>query len=110
MLRIRQRGKYWHIRGTVRVGTEVREIKERSTGLREKTVAETFRVRLEKEIQDELLYGRAGRSSKVTFAEVGQTYIDRPGKTTGWMCHLPRMIIAQRRKPQFACVVTVFEK
>lgn len=78
MLTIRPRGKIFHCRGTVRVGEKVRIVAEHTTGFGKRPLAEAYKVRLEKEIQDELLYGRAGRAARVTFAEVGKLYITRP--------------------------------
>jgi len=77
MLTLRKRGKVWHCRGTVRVGQKVRVVQEHTTGLRERSAAESYRTDLEKEIRDELLYGRRGRAARLTFADIGQAYLDR---------------------------------
>lgn len=80
MLHIRkQKGGFYHVRGTVRVGTETRIIKEHSTGCRERGAAEAYKAKLERDIQAELLHGVEGRARAVTFADAGKMYLDRPG-------------------------------
>jgi integrase len=79
MLTIRRRGKVYHCRGTVRVGKEIRDIKEHSTGCRERAAALAYLHRLETEIRDEILYGPAGRARRLTCAEAMHLYLERPG-------------------------------
>jgi integrase len=79
MLSIRRRGKVYHARGTVRVGREIREVKEHSTGCREREAAEGYMHRLEAEIRDEILHGPAGRARRMTCAEAMHEYLERPG-------------------------------
>ena len=79
MLTIRRRkpGGPFHCRGTVRVGAETRIVKEHTTGLDRRAAAAAYKTNLEKRIQTELLHGRDGRAAGLSFAEIGQAYIDR---------------------------------
>ncbi len=79
MLSIRRKGRYYYCRGTIRVGKKVRYVTEHATGCRERSLAETYKAKLEHEVQQELLHGAAGRKTQLTFAQAGQIYIDRPG-------------------------------
>ena len=78
MLKLRKRGRVYHIRGTVRVGRKVRIVKEHSTGADRRTVADAYRARLEHEIQQELLHGVDGRASTMTVADCLASYLARP--------------------------------
>lgn len=80
MLTIRRRksGGTWHVRGTVRVGKEVREVKEHSTGCRERAAAAAYVAKLDAEIRDEILHGTAGRARRLTCAEAMLSYMNRP--------------------------------
>lgn len=78
-IRRRKKGKIYHCRGTVRVGGEVRIVQEHTTGLGQRAAAQAYKTNLEKRIQHELLYGRRGRAAGLTFAAIGQAYIDREG-------------------------------
>lgn len=80
MLRKRRRGGPdgpYYVRGTVKVGAETRLVKEHSSGLRDEALAETYRGRLQTEIENDLLFGRDGRTARLTFADIGQLYLDR---------------------------------
>jgi integrase len=78
-LRRRKPGGPFHVRGTVRVGKEVREVKEHSTGCRERGAAEAYLAKLDAELRDEILYGAAGRARRLTCAEAMLEYMSRPG-------------------------------
>ena len=78
-LTIRRRGRFYHCRGTVRVGKKIEAVKEHSTGCREREAAEAYKAKLEYEIQQRLLHGRAVRSRQFTFSDAAQLYIERPG-------------------------------
>jgi len=78
MLTLRRRGKFWHVRGTVRVGKEVREVAQHTTGCREREAAEAYRHKLETRIRDEILHGGAGRARHLSCAEVLHLYLERP--------------------------------
>jgi integrase len=79
MLTIRRRGKYFHIRGSVRVGKERRVVEEHSCGTARRDEAEAYRAKLEAEIRHEILHGRGGRTHTLTIADAGLSYIARPG-------------------------------
>ena len=79
MLTIRKRGKYFHLRGTIRVGKEIRVIKEHSSGRDRREDAEAYRAKLEADIRHEILHGRGGRTHTLTIADAGLSYIARPG-------------------------------
>ena len=72
-------GRFWHIRGSIRVGQEIRHVKEHSTGCDRKEDAETYRARLEGELRKELLHGPGGTIHRLTIADAGLSYINRPG-------------------------------
>ena len=79
MLTIRKRGPTWYARGSVRVGQEIRRVQERSTGCDRREDAEAYRGRLEAEIRQELIHGPGGAIHRMTMAEAGLAYINRPG-------------------------------
>jgi integrase len=79
MLTTRKRGKYFHVRGTIRVGREIRIVKEHTCGADRRDDAEAYRSKLEAEIRHEILYGRGGRTQRLTIADAGLRYIERPG-------------------------------
>jgi integrase len=79
VLTIRRRGRLWHVRGTIRVGGETRIIQERTTGCHRKEDADAYRARLEAEIRAEILHGTDGRARRLTIADAGLDYINRPG-------------------------------
>ncbi len=79
MLTIRRRGRFYHVRGSIRVGGETRIIKEQSTGCHRKEDAEAYRARTESEIRTEMLHGAGGRAQRMTIADAGLDYIARPG-------------------------------
>jgi integrase len=79
MLTIRKRGKYWHIRGSVRVGRETRIVKEHSCGTDRRDDANDYKAKLEADIRHEILHGTGGRTHKLTIADAGLCYKNRPG-------------------------------
>ncbi len=62
MLTIRKRGKFFHVRGTLRVGRETRVVKEHSSGADRRDLADAYRSKLEADIRHEILHGRGGRA------------------------------------------------
>ena len=87
MLTIRKRGRFWHCRGTVKVGKETRIVDEHSTGCRKRSDAREYRDKLTGEIRQELLSGTSGRAKLMTFADAGLAYVNRPGgvhRTDAW--------------------------
>jgi integrase len=79
MLTIRKRGKYFHVRGSIRVGRETRIVKEHSCGSDRRDLADAYRSKLEADIRHEILHGRGGRTHSLTIADAGLRYIARPG-------------------------------
>jgi integrase len=79
MLTIRKRGRFYHVRGTVRVGREPRVVKEHSSGTDRRDDADAYRSKLETEIRREILHGRGGRTQSLTIADAGLRYMGRPG-------------------------------
>ena len=53
----RKRGKFWHVRGTVRVGRRVFKVQEHSTGCTSKAEAEAVGAAEEARIRSEALDG-----------------------------------------------------
>jgi integrase len=84
MLTIRRRGRLWHVRGSIRVGGESRVIKEHSTGCDRKEDAEAYRARLEANIRREMLHGPGGRAERMTIADAGLAYMNRPGSVRSY--------------------------
>ena len=79
MLSIRRKGGAWYYcRGTVKVGTKKQVVAEHATGCREREAAENYRTNLEREIQQELLHGTAGRARNLTVADALLDYVSRP--------------------------------
>ena len=79
MLTIRRRGKYFHVRGSVRVGRETRFVKEHSCGTDRRDDANDYKAKLEADIRHEILHGAGGRTHSVTIADAGLRYMGRPG-------------------------------
>lgn len=87
MLTIRKRGRFWHCRGTVKVGKETRIVDEHSTGCRERSDAREYHDKLTGEIRQEVLSGTSGRAKLMTFADAGLAYVNRPDgvhRTDAW--------------------------
>jgi integrase len=79
VLIMRRRGRYWHVRGSIRCGKETREVKEHSSGCRERGAAEEYAHKLEADIRAEILYGAAGLARRMTCADAMLEYARRPG-------------------------------
>lgn len=77
-LHYRLRGKVWHVRGTVGIGAEVRNVDERSTRCRDEALAREYGQRLEHEIQRDILEGDRGRAKRHTVAQALHLYLTRP--------------------------------
>jgi integrase len=77
MLTIRKRGKFWHIRGTVRVGKKSLKVEEHGTGLADRATAESHRVNFQVEKQQEPLHGAASINRQVAFDEAALSYLER---------------------------------
>jgi integrase len=79
MLTIRKRGKTYHLRGSIRVGQQIRHVEEHSTGCNRKEDAEAYRIRREGELRHELLHGPSGAIHRLTINDAGLAYVNRPG-------------------------------
>lgn len=79
MLTLRRRGKVFHVRGSIRYGKEVREIKEHSTGCSERAAAQAYAHKLEGDIREEILHGTAGWARRMSCATAMEMYLERPG-------------------------------
>ncbi len=79
MLSIRKRGKYFHVRGSIRVGRQTRIVKEHSCGTDRRDDADAYRSKLEADTRHDLLHGRGGRTHSLTIADAGLAYSKRPG-------------------------------
>jgi len=78
-LSLRKRGRYWHVRGSVRVGRGQIVVCEQTTGCDSRETADAVRTKLEADLRAELLDGRKVAPNRFTFADAGTVYIDRPG-------------------------------
>lgn len=67
MLHYRQRGKTWHVRGSIRVGKRTIKIPERSTGFIKLKDAREYGSKLETDIRENTLYPEQDKSQKTTF-------------------------------------------
>lgn len=79
MLTIRRRGKYFHVRGSIRVGRETRIVKEHSCGTDRRGDANDYKAKLEADIRHEILHGAGGRTNTLTIADAFLRYKGRPG-------------------------------
>jgi len=75
MLTIRKRGKFYYIRGTVRVGKETYDVKEQSTGFDKLKDAREYANKLETDIREQALNPNADRTKKTTFDDCVRQYI-----------------------------------
>jgi hypothetical protein len=113
MLTIRKRGKYFHIRGTIRVGRETRVVKEHSCGTPRRNDAEAYRAKLEADIRHEILHGRGGRTQTLSIADAGLTYIARPGGVSSadlQRLHKINAVVGDRSISQAAEAWTEFKR
>lgn len=79
MLHFRKRGQYYHVYGTVCIGNKTKKIPEHSSRCDSLKKAQEYASRLEEDIRNELLYGKDINAGKITFGEIAQEYINRPG-------------------------------
>ncbi len=75
----RQRNGVWYAGGTVRVGKEVREVAEYSTGSRSRADADHIAATRDGEIRREIQDGPAGRARSIQIIQAIDAYLDRPG-------------------------------
>ena len=77
MLNIRKRGKYYYVRGTVRVGKETITVKEQSTGFDKLAEAREYVAKLESDIRESVLNPHQDRSKKTTFDDCLRCYLSK---------------------------------
>jgi integrase len=77
-LSLRKRGKKFHVRGTIKVGRDTRDVDEHSTGCDRREDAEAYRSKLEADIRHEMLHGHGGRAQSMTIADASLRYMGRP--------------------------------
>ncbi len=76
MLTLRKRGKFWHVRGSVKVGRRTLKVEEHSTGFADRASAESYRVNFQVEKQQELLHGAASITRQITFDDAAIAYLE----------------------------------
>ena len=77
MLTTRKRGKFYYVRGTVRVGKETYDVKEQSTGFDKFKDAREYASKLEADIREHALNPNADKTAKTTFDECLKIYLDK---------------------------------
>lgn len=77
MLHYRQRGKTWHVRGSVRVGQRTVKIPERSTGFAKLKDAREYGSKLESDIRQSALYPDQDKSDRTTFDDCLRLYLNK---------------------------------
>lgn len=75
MLSMRKRRGRWYIRGSVRVGKETATIAEHSAGTADRSVAESYRARLQRDTETELLHGTKALRRQITYDEAALDYL-----------------------------------
>ena len=113
MLTIRKRGKYFHVRGSIRVGRETRVVKEHTCGADRRDIADAYRSKLEAEIRHEILHGRGGRTHTLTIADAGLRYTARAGGVRSydlWKLDQINRIVGERSIAQSADAWSEFKR
>ena len=77
MLSIRKKGRYYTVRGTVRVGRETRTVAEHSTGTDRRNDAQEYASKLEEKIRETVLYPERERQRGITFGNCVDQYLKR---------------------------------
>lgn len=77
MLNIRKRGKFYYIRGTIRVGKETFDVKEQSTGFDKLKDAREYASKLEADIREHALNPNADKTANTTFDECLSLYLEK---------------------------------
>lgn len=77
MLTTRKRGKFYYVRGTVRVGKETYDVKEQSTGFDKLKDAREYAGKLEADIREHALNPNADRTAKTTFDDCLTIYLEK---------------------------------
>lgn len=77
MLTTRKRGKFYYVRGTVRVGKETFDVKEQSTGFDKLKDAREYASKLEADIREHALNPNADKTTKTTFDDCLTIYLEK---------------------------------
>lgn len=75
-LSIRQKGKYWQVRGTFKRSGQTRRVNEHSTGETRAVLAWKYVDRCEERLEYEIIHGIAPPDEKLTFSEGVNFYLD----------------------------------
>lgn len=80
MLTLRTRGKNgnWYIRGTVSLGDKQIDVKEFSSGTRDRAAATHLMRQREQELTQQLMFGARVRTVKATIADAFDAYLSKP--------------------------------
>lgn len=80
MLSLRQRGKtrIFYVRGSVTLGDKCIKVPERSAGTSDRSAAVFYRNELEKQLQEELMFGKKAVAAKATVADAFEAYLNKP--------------------------------
>lgn len=76
MLTIRQRGKFWHARGTVKAAGKSVYLQECSTGEHKEVLARNWANRKQVELENDLRNGRPVQSGSLTFGMAAARFIE----------------------------------
>ena len=75
MLSLRKRAGRWYVRGTVRIGKDTREVAEHSVGTTDRSLAESYRARLQREVEAAILHGSSIVRRQITFDDAALNYL-----------------------------------
>jgi integrase len=75
MLSIRKRAGRWYVRGRVKVGKETAYVAEHSAGTTDRAIAESYRAKLQRDTETELLHGTKAVRRQVTYDEAALDYL-----------------------------------
>lgn len=88
MLTTRKIGKFYYVRGTVRVGKDTIKVLERSTGFVKAADAKSYLSKLEAEIRDSILNPTKDKSDKTLFSDCVMHYLNKRRPKLGEMCKI----------------------
>lgn len=75
MLSIRKRRGRWYVRGSVRVGRQTVHVAEHSTGTTDRSLAESYKAKLQRDTEAEIIHGRAAVRREVTYDQAALDYL-----------------------------------
>lgn len=84
MLTIRQRGKarIFYVRGRVTLGDKTIVVPERSAGTSDRTAATRYKNELERQLQDELMFGKQIVAKNANLADAFAAFLGKPNPPT----------------------------